>query len=140
MSAPFILIAEDDEDDCFLLKRAFESCGFIGDIRFVENGVVLLDTLKAYAEEEHPQFPSLILLDLNMPKKDGREALKEIKETPEYRRIPVVVFSTTASERDIRNCYNAGANSFITKPNSYTALLEIIATLNDYWFRINTYR
>lgn len=133
MSNRFILIAEDDADDRFLLETAFNENGFSEKLFFVPDGVELMRFLNK--PEQQPQ-PSFILLDLNMPKKDGREVLCEIKSDPILKNIPVVIFSTTNNEQEMKRCYQLGANSYITKPNSYHHLLEIIAQLHNYW--INT--
>lgn len=131
----FILIAEDDADDRFLFKTAFEEKGYEDDIEFVENGIELLRFLYNI-EEKKPkdrQYPSFILLDLNMPKKDGREVLKEIKQHPEFKKIPVVVFTTTNSENEIRRCYELGANTYVVKPVSFDSLLKVVEEIRKYW-------
>lgn len=135
MDKLFILIAEDDADDRFLFKTAFEEKGYEDDIEFVENGIELLKFLYAI-EEKNPkerQYPSFILLDLNMPKKDGREVLKEIKQHPEFKKIPVVVFTTTNSENEIRRCYELGANTYVVKPVSFDSLLKVVEEIRKYW-------
>ena len=130
----FILIAEDDADDRFLLQAAFEENGFTDRLHFVENGVEVLDYLNSIEPKENEKhFPRFILLDLNMPKKDGREVLKELKQNPELKKIPVVIFSTTNNEQEMRRCYELGANSYITKPNSFESLLKTVAALRSYW-------
>lgn len=132
MEEIFILIAEDDADDRFLLKTAFEENGYKDYLHFVENGVEMLDFLRSNIKDRTPRF---ILLDLNMPKKDGREVLKELKSMPEYKKIPVIVFSTTNNEQEMRRCYELGANSYITKPNSFENLVKTIAVLRNYWIQ-----
>ena len=135
MDKLFILIAEDDADDRFLFKTAFEEKGYDDDIEFVENGIELLKFLYTI-EEKKPgerQYPSFILLDLNMPKKDGREVLKEIKQHPEFKKIPVVVFTTTNSENEIRRCYELGANTYVVKPVSFDSLLKVVEEIRKYW-------
>jgi CheY-like chemotaxis protein len=130
----FILIAEDDADDRFLLQAAFEENGFTDRLHFVENGVEVLEYLNSLdAGENDKKFPRFILLDLNMPKKDGREVLKELKQNPDLKKIPVVIFSTTNNEQEMRRCYELGANSYITKPNSFESLLKTVAALRSYW-------
>lgn len=130
----FILIAEDDADDRFLLQAAFEENGFGDKLHFVENGVEVLDyLLAASAPDSEQKLPRFILLDLNMPKKDGREVLKELKQHPELKKIPVVIFSTTNNEQEMRRCYELGANSYITKPNSFENLIKTVAALRCYW-------
>ncbi|MDZ7261448.1 MAG: response regulator, partial [candidate division KSB1 bacterium] len=114
-----ILMAEDDPEDRLLVKDAWEESRVLNELRFVEDGEELMDYLYRrgpYAEPARAPRPGLILLDLNMPRKDGREALKEIKADPELRRIPIVVLTTSKAEEDILRTYDLGANSFITKP------------------------
>ena len=132
-----ILIAEDDADDRYLLQTAFAECGFQDDIHFVENGVELIEFLNKNAlgkmEKKNPVF---ILLDLNMPKKDGREVLKELKEDPKFRKIPVVVFTTTKNENEIRRCYELGANTYVVKPPSFDDLVSVIKQIRTYWVTV----
>ncbi|MBA3829861.1 MAG: response regulator [Taibaiella sp.] len=129
----FILIAEDDADDRFLLQTAFDENGFNDKLEFVENGVEVIDYLNGLAKNSDSPMPRFILLDLNMPKKDGREVLKELKQHPDFKHIPVVIFSTTNNEQEMRRCYELGANSYITKPNSFESLLRTVAALRSYW-------
>jgi two-component system response regulator len=139
MGSFLILIAEDDADDRFLLKSAFEENGFKDTLHFVENGVELLDFLNESLAARSVRLPHFIMLDLNMPKKDGREVLKEIKTNPDFRKIPVIIFSTTNSKQEMSRCFELGANSYITKPNSYEQLIHTIAALRQYWTEINNY-
>lgn len=129
-----ILIAEDDADDRFLLQSAFSENGYTENIDFVENGVEVMNYLK---DRNYGNYPSFILLDLNMPKKNGREVLKEIKEHPELKRIPVIIFTTTKNETEINRCYDLGANSYIVKPSSFAILLNIIRLIRDYWLVVS---
>lgn len=134
-----ILIADDDEDDRLMAKEALEENRLANEIRFVVDGEDLTDYLKClgkYTEPGSAPRPGLILLDLNMPRKDGREALKEIKDDPELRQIPIIVLTTSKAEEDIYRTYDLGVNSFITKPVSFTALAEVMKTLAKYWFEI----
>lgn len=133
--ATYILIGEDDADDRFLLQAAFEENGFSETLRFADNGVDLLSVLSSppLDEEERPILPKFILLDLNMPKKDGREVLREVKADPALRQIPIIIFSTTSNEQEMRRCYELGANSYITKPSSFDNLLKTVASLRSYW-------
>jgi len=134
MEEIFILIAEDDIDDRFLLKSAFKENGFNDRLHFVENGVELIDYLQSILQSGiEAEMPRFILLDLNMPKKDGREVLKEIKQNPHLRQIPVIIFSTTNNELEMRRCYELGANSYITKPNSFESLIKTVSALRSYW-------
>ena len=134
-----VLVAEDDPDDRLLLKDAWFESHVTNDLHFVENGEELMDYLHqrgAYTDTARFPCPGLILLDLNMPKKDGREALKEIKSDPRLRVIPVVVMTTSKAEEDILRTYDLGVSSFITKPATFLSLVEILKTLGKYWFEI----
>jgi CheY-like chemotaxis protein len=134
MEEIFILIAEDDADDRFLLRSAFEENGFKDDLQFVENGVEMLEFLhNLVSGKSEVRLPHFILLDLNMPKKDGREVLREIKQNPQFQKIPVIIFSTTNNELEMKRCYELGANSYITKPNSFECLIKTVAALRGYW-------
>jgi len=134
-----ILMAEDDPDDRLMTKEALSECRLANELRFVDDGEELLDYLYRRGNYHDPELaprPGIILLDLNMPRKDGREALKDIKTDPELRRIPIVVLTTSKAEEDILRSYNLGANSFITKPVSFEGLVNVIITLGKYWFEI----
>jgi len=134
---PVILMAEDDADDRLLARDALAKTRSAGELRFVESGEELLDYLwhrGNYRDAAHAPRPGLILLDLNMPKKDGREVLREIKADPDLRRIPVVVLTTSGADTDIATVYELGANSFITKPVRFDALCKVMKTISDYWF------
>ena len=134
-SRPFtVLMADDDEDDRLLARDAFDECGLEVDLRFVADGVELLDYLHGRAPFEGAPTPALILLDLNMPRKDGRECLAAIKQNPALRRIPVVVISTSQAEEDVLRSYDLGVSSFISKPVTYESLLALVRTLSHYWF------
>ena len=131
-----ILMADDDADDRILTKDALDESRVLNDLRFVEDGEELMDYLNRrgkYADGNEAPRPGLILLDLNMPKKDGREALKEIKADSELRRIPVVVMTTSQAEEDIFRSYDLGASSFITKPVKFDRLVELMRTMGQYW-------
>jgi CheY-like chemotaxis protein len=135
-----ILMADDDEDDRVLTADALRRSRLVNDIRFVVDGDDLMQYLHGtgiYAPGgvEAPR-PGLILLDLNMPKKDGREALAEIKSDPELRRIPVVVLTTSKAEEDIFRTYDLGVNSFISKPVTFAELADVMAALAGYWFEL----
>lgn len=134
-----ILIADDDPEDRMLAKDALEENRLTNNLQFVEDGEELISYLTnngRFADKEKYPKPGLILLDLNMPKKDGREALKEIKLNESLRLIPVVILTTSKAEEDIVRSYNLGVNSFITKPVTFDALVEIMKTLSKYWFEI----
>jgi CheY-like chemotaxis protein len=133
-----ILMADDDDDDRLLTRDAVAEAGLDSDLHFVENGEELLDYLcrrgKFRAPATAPR-PGLILLDLNMPLKDGREALREIRADPDLRRIPVVVLTTSKADTDIGAIYELGANSFISKPFQFEALVSVMRMLGQYWFK-----
>ena len=128
-----ILMADDDADDRMLTKEALEESRVLNELHFVEDGEELMDFLKNRGKYSDAPRPGLILLDLNMPRKDGREALKEIKADSELRRIPVVVMTTSKAEEDIFRSYDLGASSFITKPVTFDRLVELMRTLGQYW-------
>ena len=133
-----ILMADDDADDRRLTKEALEENRLANDLRFVENGEELLDYLRRknkFATGDAPR-PGLILLDLNMPKMDGRAALKEIKADPELRQIPVTILTTSKADEDVFRSYDLGVNSYIVKPVTFEALVDILQTLKMYWFEI----
>lgn len=134
-----LLMADDDPDDRLLTKQALAENRLANDIRFVEDGEELLDYLfrrGPYSSPDKSPRPGLILLDLNMPRKDGREALAEIKADPSLRNIPVVVLTTSKAEEDICRSYDLGVNSYITKPVSFDGLVEVMKTVGQYWFEI----
>jgi CheY-like chemotaxis protein len=134
-----ILLADDDEEDRGMTEDALNESRLANDIRFVTDGEELLDYLfhrGDFANGNQAPAPGLILLDLNMPKKDGREALAEIKADPRLRQIPVVVLTTSKAEEDIVRSYDLGVNSFITKPVTFEALVEAMTVFKQYWFEI----
>ncbi len=133
------LMADDDPDDRLLIKEAFQESLISNSIYFVEDGVQLMDYLRKQGEYTHPAdapTPDLILLDLNMPRKDGREALAEIKSDTQLRYIPIVVLTTSKAEEDIMRSYDIGAASYITKPVTFDGLVESIRGLGQYWVQI----
>lgn len=132
-----ILIADDDADDRELIKAAFEENNFRHNLKFVENGEELLKYLKrkgSYADEATHPLPQIILLDLNMPRKDGREALKEIKTDNHLKCIPVIVLTTSTEKKDVQRIYELGVNSFVIKPPTFRQLVAFTKTLGKYWF------
>lgn len=134
-----ILIAEDDPDDRKMTKEAFDECYLANDVRFVEDGVELLDYLNRrgkYSDPASSPFPGLLLLDLNMPRKDGREALREIKKDPKLKNLRVIILTTSKAEEDIHKSYDLSASSYITKPVTFAALLDVIKALGKYWLEI----
>jgi CheY-like chemotaxis protein len=134
-----ILVAEDDPDDRQWIKDALAECHLGIHVDFVTDGEELMDFLQhrgKYVVTTNLAYPGLVLLDLNMPKKDGRESLREIKTDPRLRHIPIVVLTTSRAEEDTFRTYDIGANSVIHKPVTFDNLVQIMQTLTDYWFKI----
>jgi CheY-like chemotaxis protein len=134
-----ILMADDDPDDRELTREAFRESRLANEFHTVEDGEELLEYLHRrgrYAALNGAPLPGLILLDLNMPRKDGREALREIKSDPNLRRIPVVVLTTSKAEEDILRSYDLGVNSYVTKPVTFQSLVELVRVLGRYWFEV----
>lgn len=134
-----ILMAEDDPEDRMLATEGFEESKLVNDLRFVKDGEELMDYLYRrgeYSEPENAPRPGLILLDLNMPRKDGREALEEIKADPNLRSIPVIVLTVSKVEEDIMRSYDSGANSYISKPVTFVGLVEVLRSLSVCWLEI----
>ena len=134
-----ILMADDDPDDRDFARSAMDESRLANELRFVEDGEALLDYLYRrgrYADPKDSPRPGLILLDLNMPRKDGREALREIKGDPSLRHIPVVVLTTSKAEEDILRSYDLGANCFITKPVTFEGLVDVVKVLDKHWFQL----
>ena len=134
-----ILLADDDPDDRKLTQDAFSENRLANNLHCVEDGEELIDYLHRAGKYESLRgqaLPGLSLLDLNMPRKDGREALKEIKADPELRRIPIVVLTTSKAEEDIVRTYDLGVNSYVTKPVTFKSLVELIKVLGRYWFEV----
>jgi two-component system response regulator len=134
-----ILMADDDPDDRQLTLEAFEEAKLANDLRFVEDGVELLDYMNRrgkYADPASSPRPGIILLDLNMPRKDGREALQELKSDPRFRTIRVIILTTSKAEEDILRTYNLSAASYITKPVTFESLVDVVRTLGKYWLEI----
>jgi CheY-like chemotaxis protein len=132
-------MADDDPDDRMLAADAIHEARLSNPVHFVEDGEQLMDYLyrrKAFEGMAGQPLPGLILLDLNMPKKDGREAIHEIKTDPVLRRIPTIVLTTSKAEEDIVRTYDLGVNSFIVKPVTFESLVDVMKTLSKYWFEI----
>ena len=140
MKSNLILMADDDADDRLLVQDALGDCHDLEPrIHFVADGEELMDYLfrrNGYAAAGSAPTPGLILLDLNMPRKDGREALREIRACAELRHIPVVMFTTSKADTDIASTYDLGANSFVSKPTAYDSLVKIMGALTHYWFGV----
>ncbi len=134
-----ILLADDDEEDQAFVREAFAEIHLKNELISVNDGIELMDYLYQrgkYEQEGAAPKPGLILLDLNMPRKDGREALKEIKSDPDLRHIPVVALTTSNEERDILKTYDLGINSFITKPVTFQGLVDVLRVIESYWLAI----
>ena len=133
-----MLLAEDDYDDRYLISEALDESGIENQLYIVENGEDLLDYLKnrgKYTDKEKYPRPGLILLDLNMPLMDGREALAIIKKDPDLKMIPIVVLTTSQAEDDIQETYGLGITGFITKPMTFSGLVDIMKSVGNYWFQ-----
>lgn len=133
MDYPSILIAEDDSDDRLLMQKALEETGSQERIDFVANGVELLKRLNDLLAKETPTYPKFILLDLNMPKMDGCEVLKKIKSHGQFKKIPVIVFSTNKNQQQVEKCYTLGANTYVVKPASFELLVQTVQNILQYW-------
>jgi CheY-like chemotaxis protein len=134
-----ILVADDDEEDCMLIRDALVESRLVNEMVFVHDGEQLLDYMYQrgeYADPVTSPRPGLILLDLNMPRKDGREALLEIKADPNLRKTPVVVLTTSQAEEDVCRSYDLGVNSYITKPVTFDSLVDTMRVLGHYWLEI----
>jgi len=143
LKTALILLADDDPDDQLLVKDALLECGAPAELantmRCVADGEELMDYLLhrgKYSDPASSPRPDMVLLDLNMPRKDGREALREIRGSAELRRIPVIVFTTSRSDTDIALIYDLGANSFVTKPVAFDSLVETLQMLSRYWLAV----
>ncbi len=130
-----ILVADDDEDDKQLIKYALDENKVANPVQFAENGEELLQILQDYNQKHGKCMPAVILLDLNMPKMDGREALRRIKSHATFKAIPVIVLSTSTAQNDINSSYHLGAASYIAKPSGYEKLVDLVKSFNAYWFQ-----
>src|SRR6476469_131648 len=131
-----ILMADDDADDQQMTKEALDANKLLNNFQSVADGAELLAYLRKEGEYAGAETPGLILLDLNMPKMDGREALREIKKDPSLSSIPIIVMTTSKAEEDIYRSYDLGASSFITKPITFTGHVDIVRTIGEYWLEI----
>ena len=127
-----ILLVDDSEDDVDATKRAFRRANLCNPIHHEYNGQAALE----YLHSRRDQQPCMILLDLNMPGIDGRRVLEHIKHDPELRQIPVIILTTSSDERDVKSCYELGANTYIQKPVDFDGLIDAIKRLKEYWFEI----
>jgi two-component system, response regulator len=136
-----IVVAEDDDDDKMLISEAFEENNIACPLMFVSDGIELLDLLNKKGKySQQTQMPDLIFLDINMPKKNGKQVLKEIKENPITCHIPIIMFSTSSAMDEINMTYRLGANSFIVKPSSYSGFIEVFKHVQDYWLNTVSFR
>jgi CheY-like chemotaxis protein len=134
-----ILVADDDPDDREMTRDAFDANLLRNPVAFVDDGEALLDYLNRtgpFADSEAAPLPGLILLDLNMPRKGGRETLAALKADPRLKHIPVVVLTTSKAEEDIARSYDLGASSFITKPVTFDSLVQVVGAFGKYWLEI----
>jgi len=140
MSAPDktveVLLAEDNPGDVMLTKKALKRGKLANNLHVVTDGVEALDYLRQNGEYEDVPRPDLILLDLNMPRKDGQDVLKELKDDDELRTIPVVVLTSSESEEDIAKSYELNANAYLTKPVDFDGFIEIVNRLENFWFKV----
>ena len=132
---PFrILIADDDFEDFLLIKNTFETNGLNVHLTHVEDGQYLIDILKAQGKyNKFGELPKLVLLDLNMPRKNGFDVLKEMKENPFLKKIPIIIFTTSKAARDVEKAYELGANCYVTKPETVEEWSEIINLIGRFW-------
>ena len=136
-----ILMADDDEEDCMLTQDALREGRLMNPLYFVHDGQELINFLRhsgKYAAAESPR-PGIVLLDLNMPRKDGREALREIKLDPSLRRIPIIILTTSKNAVDVYKSYDLGANAYIVKPVTFDALVNVMRNMGAFWFQIVEY-
>jgi CheY-like chemotaxis protein len=131
MKKKLILVAEDDLDDRFFLEAAFTEVGDEGVLAFVENGVEVLDFLEKKLRQQ-AALPDMIILDLNMPKKNGKETLIELKKNPLFDKIPVIIYTTTRNDVEVTMCYELGASTYIVKPSDYGHIREVVASIKNY--------
>ncbi|MEM7777723.1 MAG: response regulator [Pseudomonadota bacterium] len=134
-----LVIADDDEDDRMLIEDAFVECCLNNHREYVEDGEELLQYLRGegkWSDRDASKLPGLILLDLNMPRMDGRTALSHLKDDPKLKRIPVIVLTTSKAEEDILRTYDLGVSSFISKPVSFDGLIKVVRALNNYWIEL----
>jgi len=135
-SIPVVLVCDDDPDDRTLIKEAFSAAEINAAVRFADDGSDLVHYMESCKGNQESPCPAVILLDLNMPKMDGKQALKWIKSHSEFRTVPVVIFTTSSEKSDIRECYQLGANTFMTKCVDFESLVDMACTFSKYWMDI----
>lgn len=128
-----ILLVEDDPDDVLLITEALRETGVPSDLHVATDGEAAMDFFHRRDIFVDAAFPDLVLLDLNLPKKDGRRVLVDIKADPKLRRIPVIVLTTSAAERDVRHAYDQHVNAYVRKPVGYVALLDVVRAIQEFW-------
>ena len=131
-----ILLAEDNPGDVKLTRKALEHGDILNNLHVVENGVETMQFLRSEGPFAGTPMPDLLLLDLNMPKKDGRTVMEEMDDDPELRRIPVVVLTSSDAEEDIARSYELNANAYLTKPVDFDGFVDIVTRLEDFWFTV----
>lgn len=131
-----VLLVEDNSDDVYLTKLAFEDAKVITNLNVVADGEAAMDFLHRRGKYTDVSRPDLILLDLNLPRKDGREVLEEIKTDENLRRIPVVILTTSSADKDILKTYNLHANCYLVKPIDLEQLFSLVHSVEDFWFTI----
>jgi chemotaxis family two-component system response regulator Rcp1 len=131
-----VLLAEDNPGDVKLTEKAFEQGNVINNLHVVNDGIEAMQYLRQENEYADSPRPDLILLDLNMPRKDGKEVLKDIKDDPELKRIPVVVLTSSEAEEDIVSSYDLHANAYLTKPVDFDGFLEVVNSIEDFWLTV----
>jgi CheY-like chemotaxis protein len=139
MEPVVILVAEDDDDDIMLIKRGFKEARLLNTIYCVKDGEELMDYLNRsgqYRDQNKSPRPGLILLDLNMPNKDGRKALEEIKSDDRLKSIPVIILTTSKAEEDILRSYDIGANAFVMKPVGLEDFMSAVKLIGEYWLQL----
>ncbi len=136
---PVLLLVEDDDDDILLISRALHAAEVHADVRRVSDGEELMNYLYRRPPftnaADHP-FPRLLLLDLNMPRKDGREVIRELRADPSFAQLPIVVLTTSGSEEDTIRAYHLGANSFVQKPVRFESMVDAMRVIRRFWFEV----
>jgi len=131
-----ILLAEDNPGDVKLTRKALEKGRLVNNLHVVNDGVETMQFLRGEGEYEGRPRPDLVLLDLNMPRKDGREVLEEIKESDDLKRIPVVVLTSSEAEEDVARSYDLHANAYLTKPVNFSGFIDVVGTLEEFWLQV----
>lgn len=131
-----ILLAEDNPGDVKLTRKAFENGNVLNNLHVVEDGVEAMKFLRQEGEYTDEPRPDLVLLDLNMPRKDGKEVLEDVKSDPELRRIPVVVLTSSSAEEDVVKSYDLHANAYLTKPVDFGGFIDVVERIEDFWLTV----